>query len=213
MDGSYWSKVLTRRVTRRRAVAVSAGSAAAAAFLAACGSSSNNNSSSTGSSGATASGATGATGSTGASGATGAKSALLADIVDSTSKAVKGGTFLWPNAKEPGHFDGQSQGQVQLNHENGLVYEALVRNKPGIGKPSSWSEVEKGLADSWEVSPDKLTITFKIHPGIKWQNVAPVSGRAFDATDVAASWDRYVSLPGNNKGANANSVNPAAPGG
>ena len=37
----------------------------------------------------------------------------------------------WVQGNEPLHFDGQSQGQVQLNIYNGLAYESLVRNKPG----------------------------------------------------------------------------------
>ncbi len=225
MDGSYWSNVLRRRVTRRRAVAISAGSAAAAAFLAACGSSNNNKTSTTsgssaasgasGTSGASgASGSTAASGASGASGATGStapKNALLADIVDSSSSAKRGGVMKWTQASEPLHFDGQAQGQAQLNIYNGMVYESLVRNKPGVASPTKWNEVLPNLAESWEFSPDKTSITFKIRQGVKWQNVAPVNGRPFDATDVAASWTRYVGLPGNNKAANANSVNPSAP--
>jgi len=37
MSNNYWDKVLDKRVTRRRGLAIAGGSAAAAAFLAACG--------------------------------------------------------------------------------------------------------------------------------------------------------------------------------
>jgi ABC-type transport system substrate-binding protein len=118
----------------------------------------------------------------------------------------------WTNASEPLHFDGQAQGQAQLNIYNGMVYESLVRNKPGIGEPSTLTESLPNLAESWEVSPDKLTITFKLRQGVKWQNIAPVNGRPFDAEDVVQSIERYVNAPTpNNKAANFNSVNPAAP--
>ena len=118
----------------------------------------------------------------------------------------------WTQASEPLHFDGQAQGQAQLNIYNGMVYESLVRNKPGIGKPSTLTESLPNLAESWEVSPDKLTISFKLRQGVKWQNIAPVNGRDFTAEDVTLSIERYVNAPTpNNKAANFNSVNPGAP--
>ena len=139
-------------------------------------------------------------------------SGLISTIEDASKNAVVGGSFTWPNAREPLHFDGKAQGQVQLNHHNGLAYEALVRNKPGLKQPSTWADVEPQLAESWEISPDKLTMTFKIRQGVKWHNKPPVNGRLFDAEDVVTTWKNYedASTP-NNKGANSNKVNPAAP--
>ena len=92
-----------------------------------------------------------------------------------------------------------------------MVYEALVRNKPGVGEPTSYNEVLPNLAESWEFSADKTQITFKLRQDVKWQNIAPVSGRAFDSSDVAASFARYASQTSNNRGANVNGVNPSAP--
>ena len=40
------------------------------------------------------------------------------------------------------------------------------------------------LAESWQTSPDGLTYTFKLHKGVKFQNVSPVNGREFTADDV-----------------------------
>jgi peptide/nickel transport system substrate-binding protein len=40
------------------------------------------------------------------------------------------------------------------------------------------------LAESWTVSSDGLTYTFKLVQGVKWQNVPPVNGREFTADDV-----------------------------
>ena len=92
-----------------------------------------------------------------------------------------------------------------------MVYESLVRNKPGIGQTSTWTEVLPNLAESWEESPDHLTMTFKLRQGVKWQNVAPVGARAFDSSDVVASFARYATLPNNNRASSVNSVNPSAP--
>jgi peptide/nickel transport system substrate-binding protein len=166
------------------------GAAAAAAFLAACGGGKNDS---------------------GGGAATGDKAGLLAKIEDTTKDVKRGGTMKWTQASDPLHFDGMAQGQQQLNIYNGMVYESLVRNKPGIGQPTTWTEVLPNLAESWEVSPDKTQITFKLRLGVKWQNIAPVSGRAFDSSDVVATSVRYAGIPNNNRGANYNSVNPAAP--
>jgi ABC-type transport system substrate-binding protein len=166
--------------------------AAAAAFLAACGGSDDD----------------------GGGGGSGPQdtSGLLAKIEDTSKNAKVGGAMKWTQASEPLHFDGQAQGQAQLNIYNGMVYESLVRNKPGIGEPTRWTEALPNLAESWEFSPDKTTITFKLRQGVKWQNVPPVSGRAFDSSDVIASVKRYVShSTPNNKAANFNSANPNAP--
>ena len=48
------------------------------------------------------------------------------------------------------------------------------------------------LAQSWAVSPDGKTYTFKLRPGLKFSNGAPVT-----ADDVVFSWNRYM-VPANN---------------
>ncbi|HWC31488.1 MAG TPA: ABC transporter substrate-binding protein [Dehalococcoidia bacterium] len=188
---SYWSRTLQQRLTRRRALAATGMTAAAAAFLAACGGSDDDG---------------GGTPDTTA----GDTSGLLSKVEDSSKNAKPGGAMKWVQGNEPLHFDGQAQGQVQLNIYNGLAYESLVRNKPGVGEPSSYNEVLPNLAESWEFSPDKTTITFKLRQGVKWQNVAPVSGRTFDSSDVIASINRYTAGTGN-VAANMNSKNASAP--
>jgi peptide/nickel transport system substrate-binding protein len=193
---SYWQKVLSRRIGRRRAIAATAGAAGAGAFLAACG-------------GGNGNGGSGSTG--GGGGSSGSTSGLITSPGDTTSQAKAGGGFVFPAQADPGHLDGQAQGQVQLNVYNSFVYEALVRNKMGHMEPSSNTDVEGQLAQSWEVSGDGTQITFKIRDGVKWQNKAPLNGRPFTAEDVVQSWDRYVSLPSNNRATNANSINPTAP--
>src|SRR5205814_1576399 len=52
-------------------------------------------------------------------------------------------------------------------------------------------ELVPELAKSWETSPDGLTHTFKLQQGVKWQNIAPLSGRAFKAADVKFAYERY----------------------
>lgn len=201
---SYWSKLAEKRMSRRRGLTLMGGSAAAAAFMAACGSDDSAPSNGTGMGTGAPTGATG-----GATGGTGGGS-QIAVPVDTSSSARRGGTFRWYANGEPGHFDGGVQGQAQLNLFNGLAYGSLVQNKPGIGEPSTNTEVVPDLAEDWEFSPDGLSVTFHLRQGVRWQDIPPVSGRPFDADDVVANWQRYEAL-GGNRAANANSINSSAP--
>jgi dipeptide transport system substrate-binding protein len=65
------------------------------------------------------------------------------------------------------------------------VYNRLVEFKKGT------TEVEPGLAESWEVSADGLEYTFKLRQGVKWQsNEKFTPTRDFNADDVIFSYDR-----------------------
>lgn len=55
-------------------------------------------------------------------------------------------------------------------------------------------KMQGDLAKSWE-QPDKTTLTFKLHEGIKWQNVKPVNGRAFTAEDAKYVVEVYQKAP------------------
>ncbi|WP_349295141.1 ABC transporter substrate-binding protein (plasmid) [Thioclava sp. 'Guangxiensis'] len=65
------------------------------------------------------------------------------------------------------------------------VFNRLVEFKKGT------TEIEPGLATSWDVSDDGLTYTFHLRPDVKWQSVdgyAPT--RTMNADDVIFSFDR-----------------------
>src|SRR5204863_1320351 len=136
------------RLNRRRALGLTGGAALGAAFLAACGGGSNSG----------GSGTSPETQST----AKKDKSGLVTQADDTSKSAKAGGVFKWSNTVEPNHLDGLAQGQSQLNIFNGMVYTSLVQNKVGYKVPSSYNEVVPEMAESWEFSPDKTTITFKL---------------------------------------------------
>lgn len=205
MPGSYWTKVLNRRVGRRRALAMTGGSAAAAAFLAACGSDDDGGGGSTAATGggatgggstgggATGGGATGATGG-GATGATGggASSGLLTPPADRFSEAVRGGVFKDFMNSEPNSLDPINP-QAGLNVQTAEVYSTLVKETPGYLEPGAY-ELEGDLAESFEVSPDGLQLIFKLRPNAKWHNIAPISGRAVDTEDILFSLERHAEI-------------------
>jgi peptide/nickel transport system substrate-binding protein len=72
-----------------------------------------------------------------------------------------------------------SGGEVVAN-----VYDKLINVDPAKN-----NELVNDLAESWSVSPDNLTYTFKIRPGIKFH-----SGNPLTAADVVYSFQRVVAL-------------------
>ena len=97
-----------------------------------------------------------------------------------------------------------------LNTPRCMVYSDLILAKPGYLDQPGYTEYLPELAESWEVSPDKLTLTFKLHDGVKWHNKAPVNGRTLDVDDLKMTWERFVKQ-GRIRTTLANSVNPNAP--
>jgi ABC-type transport system substrate-binding protein len=183
----YWNKVLEGRVSRRRAIAATGAIAASAAFLAACG----------GDDG----------GGDGGSGVAGDSSGLLFKQTDETSKAKHGGLYVGAQTNglvshDP-HAIGAHASVVQR------TYSQLFRIKYGVLKNTD-GEFAGDLAQSWELSPDKTTLTVKLDPGAGFAPLAPVNGRPVDSEDVLASWER-VAKQGTLRGDLANAVNASAP--
>jgi peptide/nickel transport system substrate-binding protein len=88
------------------------------------------------------------------------------------------GTCCEPNSLDPAAWIGAwIQGQV-----GNAAYEGLTRY-------DSDGEIEPWLAESWEISDDALTYTFKLRDGVKFHD-----GSELDAEAVKASFDRMKAL-------------------
>jgi peptide/nickel transport system substrate-binding protein len=189
MNGNYWDSVIRRRVSRRHALAVMGSTSAAAAFIAACGGD-DDDSGSTGTTSATGGGATGgATGATGGGG--GATSDLLITPTDQTATAKRGGTL-----NIFGNFSASNFEQLlSVSGSGGLLasktYNTLTRQTLGTYDNLSTGEVEGEFAESWEMSPDGLTATYKIRPAV-FDRRPPTSGKAATSADAKYSWDRFA---------------------
>ena len=75
---------------------------------------------------------------------------------------------------------GQTQEVDNLNPfigQSSITYEIFSLNYDYLVGTAPNGDPRPGLADSWEVSDDGLTWTFKIHPGIKWQDGEPLTAR------------------------------------
>ena len=73
-----------------------------------------------------------------------------------------------------------------------MVYNRLLGFRRGPAADVWVPEITPELAASWERSPDGLTFTFQITPGVTWQNVAPLNGRPFTAEDARYALNRYA---------------------
>jgi peptide/nickel transport system substrate-binding protein len=172
VNESYWNRFVGKRISRRHALAITGSAAAAAAFLAACGGGNDNKKS-------TGGGATGATGGTGAA-------------LDNT-KGTVGGKLIWQGYGDPGGglelIKGRNAGVVQLaslTHDGLLEFAYGQPKYPGIG-----NDVLPTLSTALpEISPDKLTVTFKLKTGVKWHD-----GSDFSSKDVKWTYDTYISSP------------------
>jgi peptide/nickel transport system substrate-binding protein len=183
MEQGYWSRAINQRMARRRAMALASGTAAGAAFLAACG---------------------GGDG----SGSTSGDSDLIAKPKDTFDSAKRGGTLKDIHNFDPPTLDPAAP-VASLNNIIRHTYGTLVTEKPGHLE-SSEGEMGPDLAESWEVSADRLQITLKLRSGVKWHNKPPVNGRTVDVDDVLFSWERYTRLSPF-RALTFNSVNPDAP--
>jgi ABC-type transport system substrate-binding protein len=180
MASSYWTKVVSNRISRRRALAATGAGALGAAFLAACGS--DNDSGSSGSTG----------GSTGGS----KSNSILATPQDTTSQAKAGGVIKDYYTAELTHMDALlSNSASTVNLISVFVYPRLMKFKTvPAGQENDGSQLEGEAATSYELSPDKMTLTFKLRQGMKWDSRAPTNGRPLDASDVLFSWKKFGDL-------------------
>ena len=181
---SYWHKFLQKRVSRRRAMASTGAFGAGAAFLAACGGDDDDS-----------------------SGTPEDNSGLLYQQTDESKDAQRGGTYVDSHPLVLVTMDPmKSGGQIRVARRG---YSQLLRVRDGVLEQSD-GEVEGDLAQSWELTPDRLTLTMKLDQNAGLPPVSPVNGRVMDSDDVLSSWER-LQAEGILRTELVNSVNPASP--
>ena len=89
---------------------------------------------------------------------------------------------------DPRSLDPAQSTDVPTGRVVAYLFDGLTRFQPD-------ASVSPSLAERWDVSPDGRTYTFHLHPGVKFQNGAPLTSR-----DVVASWTRVL-LPATKSGA------------
>ena len=81
--------------------------------------------------------------------------------------------FTFVNGAEPQSLDpAKVTGQIEQRILDGL-FEGLLRANPQTLAP------EPGVAESWEISPDKRTYTFHLRHNARWSDGTPVTAHDF----------------------------------
>ncbi|MCC2609439.1 ABC transporter substrate-binding protein [Neorhizobium sp. Rsf11] len=87
----------------------------------------------------------------------------------------------------PEVFNPQLTSNGTTSYVLGQIYDGLVSVKAGS------SDIEPALAESWSVSDDARTYTFKLRQGVKWQsNDKFTPTREFNADDVMFTFERMM---------------------
>jgi ABC-type transport system substrate-binding protein len=162
MQRSYWDRITGTRLTRRRALLAGGTGVSGAALLAACGGSDKSSSSTPGDS-----------------------TNLVMKPVDQTGQPQRGGTLISGTATRFTSWDPMAIPAVPFKRD----YNELLYLKAGKLE-SAKGEIAGDLMESWEFSPDKLTLTGKLSTKAHFSPVAPINGRGVDSADVVFSWER-----------------------
>lgn len=116
--------------------------------------------------------------------------APVASTSAQTGQPRSGGTFSLGQGIDPYDYDPSTQPQ-----NNGfilsLAHDGLLDAKTGPAVKFTDVVLQPGLADKWEM-PDPQTVTFHLHPGARFANLAPVNGREVTSADVKFSYE-YLS--------------------
>ncbi len=96
-----------------------------------------------------------------------------------------GGQLTFVVSAEPPSYDGHRETSFAHIHPVAPHYSTLLR----IDVANNY-KVVGDLAESWTISPDGKTYTFKLHDGVKFHN-----GDTLTSADVKASLDRIVNPP------------------
>ena len=98
-----------------------------------------------------------------------------------------GGELVFPVPSEPPSYDGHREETFGLIHPIAPFYNTLLRVDPN---DKTGTKPVASLAESWTVSSDGKTYTFKIRKGVKFHD-----GSEMTSKDIKASYDKIIFPP------------------
>jgi peptide/nickel transport system substrate-binding protein len=97
----------------------------------------------------------------------------------------RGGSLQFAISAETPNYDCHGSDTYATLHFSAPFYNTLLRFNL-----AKFPEIEGDLADSWTVTPDLMTYSFKLHPGVKFHDGTPLT-----SADVKATYDRLRNPP------------------
>jgi len=97
----------------------------------------------------------------------------------------RGGTLEFAVLVEPGNYDCHANISFAFLHPIAPHYSTLLKFEA-----VNYPQIVGDLAESWSVSPDRLTYTFKLRPNVLFHDGSPLT-----SADVKASYQRIVHPP------------------
>ena len=102
-------------------------------------------------------------------------------------KPRSGGELIFVVPSEPPSYDGHQEETFGVTHPIAPHYNTLLRVDPF---DKTGTKPVADLAESWTVSKDQLTYTFKIRKGVKFHDGSEMTSR-----DIKASYDKILHPP------------------
>src|SRR5262249_16124616 len=99
-----------------------------------------------------------------------------------------GGELIFLVPSEPPSYDGHREGTFGVVHPLAPHYNTLLRIDP---TDRTGTRVVGDLAESWTISPDGLTYTVRLRPGVRFHD-----GSVMTARELKASYDKIGFPPG-----------------
>lgn len=97
----------------------------------------------------------------------------------------RGGTLEFAVLVEPGNYDCHANISFAFLHPIAPHYSTLLKFDA-----ANYPQIIGDVAESWTVSPDRLTYTFKLRPNVLFHDGSPMT-----SADVKASYERIVHPP------------------
>jgi peptide/nickel transport system substrate-binding protein len=102
-----------------------------------------------------------------------------------TESPIRGGILEFAVDSEPPNYDCHANISFAFLHPVAPHYSTLLKFDG-----ANYPQIKGDLAESWTVSPDKLTYSFKLRPGVLFHD-----GTRLSSADVRASYERIIHPP------------------